>query len=133
MAPTIFSRIVAGDIPSYRIAENDDYYAFLDIQPLVRGHTLVIPKKETDYIFDLDDAALGGLMIFAKGIAHAMKKVLPCKRIGTTVIGLEVPHAHIHLIPIFRVGDMDFNKPKLSFSPIEMEATAQKIRAALDE
>lgn len=128
---SIFSRIVAGEIPSYRIAENDDYYAFLDIQPLVRGHTLVVPKKEIDYIFDLEDRELADLMIFAKFVAGGMQKVLPCKRIGTTVIGLEVPHAHVHLIPIFGVADMDFGKPKLSFSPEEMEETAASIRKVL--
>ncbi len=129
--PSIFSRIVAGEIPSYRVAESEDYYAFLDIQPLVRGHALVIPKLETDYIFDLGDEQLAGLMVFAKQVALGMKKVLPCSRIGLTVIGLEVPHAHVHLIPIFGVGDMDFKQPKLSLAAEEMEEIAAQIRTAL--
>ena len=104
--PTLFSRIVNGEIPSYKIAEDKDYYAFLDINPLAEGHTLVIPKQETDYIFDLDDKSLAGMMVFAKKIAWAIDKTMPCKRVGIAVLGLEVPHAHIHLVPINGVHDI---------------------------
>ncbi|MEX1192162.1 MAG: HIT family protein [Brumimicrobium sp.] len=127
---SIFTKIVNGDIPSYKIAENDNYYAFLDIQPLVKGHVLVVPKKETDYIFDIDDQTLSGLMTFAKSVAKKMDKVLECKRIGVSVIGLEVPHAHVHLIPINGVADMDFGKEKLSLESEEMEKIAKLIREA---
>jgi histidine triad (HIT) family protein len=127
---SIFSKIVSGEIPCHKIAENDDFLAFLDINPLKKGHTLVIPKKETDYIFDIEDAELGDLIVFAKGVAKKMEKVLPCERIGVTVIGLEVPHAHIHLIPIFGIADMDFSKEKLSLDSEEMQKIASAIREA---
>lgn len=110
---TIFSKIVNGEIPAWKIAEDESFFAFLDINPLAVGHTLVIPKKETDYIFDIDDQELADMMVFAKKVAKAIKKVVPCTKIGVTVIGLEVPHAHIHLIPINSIYDMDFSKPKL--------------------
>jgi histidine triad (HIT) family protein len=127
---SIFTKIISGDIPSYKVAENDDYLAFLDIQPLVKGHVLVVPKIEVDYIFDLDDNTLSGLMAFAKTVAKKMDKVLDCKRIGVTVIGLEVPHAHVHLIPINGVADMDFGKEKLSLESDEMEKIAKSIKEA---
>lgn len=107
---TIFSKIIAGEIPSYKVAEDDRYYAFLDINPLQWGHTLVIPKQEVDYIFDLDDDTLAGLQVFAKRVAKAIKKTLPCRKVGMAVLGLEVPHAHIHLVPLQSEGDMDFHK-----------------------
>ncbi|NLT03128.1 MAG: HIT family protein [Bacteroidales bacterium] len=128
---SIFSRIAAGEIPCYKIAEDERYFAFLDINPLTKGHTLVIPKQEVDYIFDLADEELAGLHLFAKRVAEAMKASLPCKRIGMAVIGLEVPHAHIHLIPIQRESDVLFSNPKLKLDPTEMEAIAASIRAAL--
>ncbi len=128
---SIFSKIVAGDIPAYKVAESNDFLAFLDINPLVEGHLLVIPKKEVDRLFDLDDETYTGLMIFAKIIATAMKKVFTCDRIGVTVLGLEVPHAHVHLIPLNGMRDMDFSRPKLQFSPDEFQAIADKIKAAL--
>ena len=128
---SIFSKIVAGDIPAYKVAESNDFLAFLDIAPLAEGHLLVIPKKEVDNLFDLDDETYTGLMIFAKIIATAMKKAIPCNRIGVTVIGLEVPHAHIHLIPINGVHDMTFTRPKLNFTPEQFEAIAAKIKAQL--
>ncbi|MCF6242613.1 MAG: HIT family protein [Bacteroidales bacterium] len=118
---TIFTKIINGEIPSYKVAEDDNYYAFLDINPLAKGHTLVVPKKEVDYMFDLDDETLAGLNIFAKKIAKAIEKAVPCKRIGTTVIGLEVPHAHLHLIPINGINDMNFEKPKLKLSDEEFK------------
>jgi len=128
---SIFSKIVAGDIPAYKVAESNDFLAFLDISPLAEGHLLVIPKKEVDNLFDLDDETYTGLMIFAKIIATAMKKAIPCNRIGVTVIGLEVPHAHIHLIPINGVNDMNFTRPKLKFTPEQFQAIADKIREEL--
>ena len=124
---TIFSKIIAGEIPSYKVAENSDFYAFLDINPLVKGHVLVIPKKETDYLFDLDDKTLGDLMIFSKRVASAIKKVIPCKRVGVTVIGLEVPHAHVHLLPITEESDMLFNKPKQKLTSEEFKEIAAAI------
>lgn len=127
---SIFTKIINGDIPSYKVAENNEYLAFLDIQPLVKGHVLVVPKKEVDYIFDLENDTLSGLMTFAKTVAKKMDKVLECKRIGVTVIGLEVPHAHIHLIPINGVADMDFGKDKLSLENDEMEKIAKSIKDA---
>lgn len=129
--PTIFSKIIAGEIPCYKIVESEKYLAFLDINPLAKGHTLVIPKQETDYIFNINDEELAGLHLFAKKIAKAIEKAVPCKRIGMAVIGLEVPHAHIHLIPINHVGDINFSNPKLSFSKSEMEQVAEKIRGFL--
>ena len=129
--PTIFSKIIAGEIPCYKIAESEKYLAFLDINPLAKGHTLVIPKQETDYIFNINDEELAGLHLFAKKIAKAIEKAVSCKRIGMAVIGLEVPHAHIHLIPINHVGDINFSNPKLSFSKSEMEQVAERIRGFL--
>lgn len=126
---TIFSRIVAGEIPCYKIAENDNFLAFLDINPLAVGHTLVIPKKEVDYIFDIDDVLYTGLMLFAKQVATAVEKAIPCQRIGVAVIGLEVPHAHVHLIPLKHVSDINFSRPKLQLGAEELQATAEKIRA----
>lgn len=127
---TIFTKIINGEIPCYKIAEDDRYFAFLDIRPLNAGHTLVVPKVETDYIFDLDDETLSGLMLFSKKIAAAIKKAIPCERIGIAVIGLEVPHCHVHLSPINTVHDLDFRKAK-TLDKAEMEAIAEKIRAAL--
>ena len=123
---TIFSKIIKGEIPCYKIAENDDYFAFLDINPLRAGHTLVVPKREIDYIFDLDDAYLAGMIIFSKKIAVAIKSVIPCNRIGVAILGLEVPHAHIHLVPMDTMDDINFKNPKLKFSPEEFKAIAQK-------
>ena len=125
---TLFSKIIAGEIPSYKIAEDDRYYAFLDINPLTKGHTLVVPKVEDDYIFHLDDDTLGGLVLFAKRVAKAIEQAVPCTRIGVAVIGLEVPHTHIHLIPIRREADMNFANPKLQLPADEMEAIAARIR-----
>ncbi|MFA7493864.1 MAG: HIT family protein [Proteiniphilum sp.] len=127
---TIFSKIIAGEIPSYKIAEEDRFYAFLDIHPMSKGHTLVVPKQETDYLFDLDDALLGDMAVFAKKVAKAIEKAVPCNRVGVMVIGLEVPHAHIHLIPIHKEGDMSLANPKLQLSPEEFEEIAEKIRSA---
>jgi len=128
---TIFSKIVAGEIPAYKVAETIDFLAFLDINPLTEGHLLVIPKKEVDYLFDLDDETYVELQIFAKIIATGLKKAITCNRIGVAVIGLDVPHAHIHLIPMNRVDDMNFSRPKLKFTPEEFEATKEKIKEAL--
>jgi histidine triad (HIT) family protein len=128
---TIFSKIVAGEIPAYKVAETIEFLAFLDISPLAEGHVLVIPKKEVDYLFDLDDETYTGLQIFAKIVATGLKKAITCKRIGVAVIGLEVPHAHIHLIPMNNVSDLNFARPKLSFTPEELHATAEKIKEAL--
>ena len=125
---TIFSKIISGEIPCYKIAENERCFAFLDISPLTKGHTLVVPKVEVDYIFDIDDDLLAELWVFSKKVSKAIRKSVPCKRIGVAVIGLEVPHAHIHLIPMNRVSDMNFAMPKLSFSAKEMEETALAIR-----
>lgn len=127
---SIFSRIVAGEIPCYKVAEDENYFAFLDISPVAKGHTLVIPKHEVDYIFDLDDEEYAGLTAFAKKVAAAMKKVMPCKRIGVAVLGLEVPHTHIHLVPINKESDMNFFKEKLSLPAEEMAEIAAKIAAA---
>ena len=124
---TIFSRIVAGEIPSYKVAEDDRYYAFLDINPLQWGHTLVIPKQETDYIFDLDDDTLAGMQVFAKRVAKARKAALPCRKVGQAVLGLEVPHAHIHLVPLQSEGDMDFKTKISNPDPDRMKETAEKI------
>jgi histidine triad (HIT) family protein len=129
--PTIFTRIINGEIPSYKVAENDNFFAFLDINPLSKGHTLVVPKKEVDYIFDLDDNTLGELHIFAKKIAKAIEKSVSCKRIGTAVIGLEVPHAHLHLIPINEMSDMSFEKPKLKLDQQEFITILEKIKSNL--
>jgi histidine triad (HIT) family protein len=125
---SIFTRIVQGEIPCHRIAENDDFLAFLDVMPLVEGHVLVIPKTETDYIFDLDEDHFTRLWAFAKSVAPAIEKAIPCRRIGIAVIGLEVPHAHIHLVPLITVGDINFSKPKLQPTQEALKATADKIR-----
>jgi histidine triad (HIT) family protein len=130
---SIFSKIVAGEIPSYKIAETANCYAFLDIFPLVKGHTLVIPKKEVDYIFDLDDALLAELHVFSKKLAKAIARVQPCKRVGVVVLGLEVPHAHIHLIPIQAESDIQFSRPKLKLEKEEFEVIAASIRKAMQE
>ncbi|WP_345953602.1 HIT family protein [Mucilaginibacter sp. PAMB04168] len=130
---TIFSKIVSGEIPAYKVAESIDYLAFLDINPLAEGHVLVIPKKEVDYLFDLEDELYTGLQLFVKIVATAMKEVIPCKKVGVAVIGLEVPHAHIHLIPMNSVSDLNFSRPKLTLTPQQLEATAEKIKAALRE
>ena len=128
---SIFSKIIAGEIPCYKIAEDDDFFAFLDINPLNHGHTLVVPKKEVDYIFDLEDDLLGQMNVFAKRIGLAIEKVVKCERIGIAVLGLEVPHAHIHLIPINGIYDIDFSKPKLKLSGDEFREIAEKIRKEL--
>ena len=126
--PSIFSKIIAGEIPCHKIAENKDYIAFLDAFPLKKGHTLIVPKKEIDYIFDLDNETYNGLMSFSKEIACAIKKSVTCNRVGVCVIGLEVPHAHVHLIPISSTNDMNFNNPKLIFSKDEFEKIANSIK-----
>ena len=126
---SIFSKIISGELPSYKIAESDDYYAFLDINPIQEGHTLVVPKVEEDYLFDLGDQELQSLMVFSKKVALAIDKSIPCERIGVTVIGLEVPHAHIHLIPINGINDMSFNKPKLKLSSDRMQEIQESITA----
>lgn len=123
----IFSRIAAGEIPSYRVAANDEFYAFLDINPLVMGHTLVIPRREVDYFFDMGDDELARMIVFAKRVAVAIKKAFPCKKVGMAVLGLEVAHAHIHLVPMQSEKDMDFRREKLSPKPEEMKATAERI------
>lgn len=128
--PSIFTRIVNGEIPCHKVAEDDRYLAFLDINPLREGHTLVVPKVEVDYLFDLDDPVLEGLLPFAKRVAKKIQRVVPCTRIGVTVVGLEVPHAHVHLIPIDGVHDMEFSRPKLKFTAQEMSALAERIRNA---
>jgi histidine triad (HIT) family protein len=124
---TIFTKIINGEIPSYKIAENEKFYAFLDINPLKAGHTLVVPKQETDYIFDLDDATVSELSIFSKRVAEAIREAIPCNRIGIAVIGLEVPHAHVHLVPMDSMEDLNFKKPKLKFSPEEFRNIAKSI------
>ena len=128
---SVFSRIIAGEIPSYKVAETDTCFAFLDINPLAKGHTLVVPKQEVDYIFHVEDSVYAELMLFAKKIGKAIEKAVPCERMGVTVIGLEVPHAHVHLIPINTLNDMNFAKPKLNFSKKEFEELAQEIRKNL--
>ncbi|MBQ8050399.1 MAG: HIT family protein [Bacteroidaceae bacterium] len=130
---TIFSRIVAGEIPSYKCAEDDRFYAFLDIAPLAKGHTLVIPKREVDYIFDLTDEELAAMQVFAKHVAQAIKQVLPCIKVGQAVLGLEVPHAHIHLVPMQSERDLNFANPKKQFTPEEMQQTADAIREAFEK
>lgn len=126
---TIFSRIIAGEIPSYKIAEEDRFFAFLDINPMAKGHTLVVPKQETDYLFDLDDTLLSEMMLFAKKVAKAIEAAVSCERVGVMVIGLEVPHAHIHLIPINREGDMNLANPRVNLSNEEFEEIAVIIRS----
>jgi histidine triad (HIT) family protein len=127
---TIFTKIVNGEIPAYKVAENDQFLAFLDLSPLQYGHTLVIPKLEVDYLFDMEDMLLGEMMIFAKQVAIKIKKAYPCKKIGVTVIGLEVPHAHIHLVPINAMMDMNFSSQKLMLTPNQLQEIAEKIKDA---
>lgn len=129
--PTIFSRIVNGEIPCYKIAEDEHYFAFLDINPVAKGHTLVIPKVEVDYIFDLEKETLSGLMVFAQKVAKAIEAAVPCKRIGVAVLGLEVPHAHIHLIPLNHESDIDFRKAKLKLTTEEFLQIAESIKKQL--
>ncbi len=129
--PTIFSRIVAGEIPCYKIAEDEKHFAFLDINPLAKGHTLVIPKAEGDYLFEMDDEAYLSLQLFAKKVAKAIEKAIPCKRVGVAVMGLEVPHTHIHLIPINKESDMIISNPKLQLPAEEMQAIADAIAAEM--
>lgn len=128
---TIFTRIIKGEIPCYKIAEDDRYFAFLDINPLRAGHTLVVPKQETDYIFDLDDEMIAGMMVFSKKVAEAIKTAIPCVRIGVAILGLEVPHAHIHLVPMDSMEDVNFRNPKLKFTPEEFKEIAARIRKEL--
>lgn len=129
---SVFTRIANGEIPSYKVAESSDYYAFLDISPMAAGHTLVIPKHEVDYIFDLDSAEYAGLWAFAQKVAKALKEAVPCKRVGVAVLGMEVPHAHIHLVPLQSEADMDFRKEKLQLSSEEFVAIEGKIAEAFD-
>lgn len=129
---TIFSRIIAGEIPCYKVAENDKFFAFLDINPLAKGHTLVVPKKETDYIFDIEDANLGEMMVFAKKVAVAIRKTIPCVKVGVAVLGLEVPHAHIHLVPMNSEKDMNFSNKKLELTQEEFASVAAAIAANMD-
>lgn len=129
---TIFSRIIAGEIPCYKVAENDKFFAFLDINPVNWGHTLVVPKKEEDYIFDISDEDLAEMMVFAKKVAVALKKAMPCRKVGVTVLGLEVPHAHIHLVPLQKEGDMDFKHKIDNPDPERMKEIAAAIRAHLE-
>ena len=124
---TIFTKIINGEIPSYKVAEDDKFYAFLDISPLQKGHTLVVPKQEVDYIFDVEDELLGEMMVFAKSVAKKIEKSFPCKRVGVAVVGLEVPHAHIHLIPINSINDMNFSNTKLKLSEEELQEIADKM------
>lgn len=126
---SIFTRIISGEIPSYKIAEDENYFAFLDINPVAPGHTLVVPKKEVDYLFNLDDELYSGLMLFSKKVAVAIEKAIPCKRIGVTVIGLEVPHAHVHLIPLNSMRDINFSLPKMNPSAEELKEVQKKIVA----
>lgn len=128
---SIFSKIVKGEIPSYKVAEDENYYAFLDINPLQKGHTLVIPKKETDYIFDLTDEELAGLMVFAKKVAKAIQASIPCQRVGIAVLGLDVPHAHVHIVPLNSGNDLNFCNPKKEFPAEEMQACATLIAGHL--
>lgn len=128
---SVFSKIISGEIPSYKIAESEHFLAFLDINPLARGHTLVVPKKEVDYLFDLDEDTYAGLWVFAGKVARALDKTISCERVGVAVIGLEVPHAHIHLVPINGIYDIDFSKPKLKLSSEEFDLIAQRVSEAL--
>ena len=128
MSDSIFTKIIKGEIPCYKIAEDDRFIAFLDVFPIKKGHTLVVPKAQIDYLFDLDDSLLSDLMIFSKKVAQKMQKAISCERIGVAVIGLEVPHAHIHLVPLDTVGDIDFSQPKLQLSAKEMTEIADSIR-----
>jgi histidine triad (HIT) family protein len=128
---SIFTRIVNGEIPCYKVAETEDFLAFLDIRPMAKGHTLAIPKREVDYVFDLPDDLYVGLQVFAREVARGLRKAVPCLRIGTAVVGLEVPHAHIHLIPLNAISDLSFSKPPLQLTPQEFEALALEIREAI--
>ncbi len=130
---SIFTRIISGEIPCYKVAEDENYFAFLDINPLNTGHTLVVPKKEVDYIFDLDDETYLGLMLFSKKVAAAIEKEVPCNRIGVAVVGLEVPHVHVHLVPMNSMDDINFKKPKLKLTPEEFSAVAEKISGRFRE
>lgn len=130
---TIFSKIINGEIPSYKVAENDQFFAFLDIAPLTKGHTLVIPKKENDYVFDLNDDELAALMIFSKKVALAIEENIPCKRIALSIIGLDVPHTHVHLIPINSIEDVDFSKKRVQFTPQEFQNIASEILLTFNE
>ena len=131
--PSIFTRIIDREIPAHIVAEDKDHIAFLDINPLTKGHTLVIPKLEVDYLYDLEDKVLSDLFIFSKRVAAAIEQVVPCSRIGVTVMGLEVPHAHVHLIPMMSMDDMNFSRPKLSLTDVELAATANDISKAFAE
>ena len=130
MQDSIFTKIIKGEIPCYKIAEDDRFIAFLDVFPIKKGHTLVVPKAQIDYLFDLDDSLLSDLMVFAKKVAQKMERAIPCERIGVAVIGLEVPHAHIHLVPLDTVGDIDFSQPKIRLSTEEMAEIADSIRVS---
>lgn len=127
---TIFSKIIAGEIPSYKVAEDNQFYAFLDIRPMAKGHTLVVPKQETDYLFDLEDELLAAMTLFSKKVAAAIKIAIPCQRVGVMVMGLEVPHAHVHLIPMQNEGDMNLSNPKLQLTEKEFATIAESIRSA---
>jgi len=129
--PSLFTRIINRDLPAYIVAETERYIAFLDIQPLAKGHTLIVPKREVDELFDLDDETLAGLMLFAKQVSKGIQKVIPCLRVGMAVVGLEVPHAHLHLVPLNGLYDIDFQKPKLQFSPAELGEIAEQLRVAV--
>jgi histidine triad (HIT) family protein len=129
--PSVFSKIISGEIPSHKVAETEHFLAFLDIMPVAKGHVLIIPKKEVDYFFDLDDADLASMMKFAQTVARGMKKAIPCIKVGVSVIGLEVPHAHVHLVPMNKMDDMNFSKPKLNPTAAELADTAAAIRACL--
>lgn len=131
--PSIFSRIINGEIPAWKVAESEHFLAFLDVNPLAKGHTLIIPKVETDYFFDLSDEEISGIMLFSKKVASALRSTLPCLRIGMSVIGLEVPHAHVHLVPLNSMGDINFSNSRLNLSAEEMEAIAASIRSAYDK
>ncbi|MCE2770446.1 MAG: HIT family protein [Saprospiraceae bacterium] len=131
--PSIFSRIINGEIPAWKVAESEHFLAFLDVRPLAKGHTLIVPKVETDYFFDLSDEEISGIMLFSKKVASALRSSLPCLRIGMSVIGLEVPHAHVHLVPLNSMGDINFSNTKLNLSAEEMEAIAASIRSAYDK
>lgn len=131
--PSIFSRIINGEIPAWKVAESEHFLAFLDVNPLAKGHTLIVPKVETDYFFDLSDEEISGIMLFSKKVASALRSTLPCLRIGMSVIGLEVPHAHVHLVPLKNMGDINFSNSRLNLSSEEMEAVAASIRSAYDK
>ena len=131
--PSIFSRIINGEIPAWKVAESERFLAFLDVNPLAKGHTLIVPKVETDYFFDLSDEEITGIMLFSKKVASALRSTLPCLRIGMSVIGLEVPHAHVHLVPLNSMGDINFSNSRLNLSTEEMEAIAASIRSAYDK